>query len=434
MRLLLILILISNVVRGQDVQTLNMGMDKYRVYNVDGGKIIGSRELDYNIGMNYSQDALVDSYSKSSIVKYMSQVGINGTYGLIEDRLSIGIGFGYNYISGDSGGSRYGLVSGVENIRFAPKFRVVSHIVKGGVLKLDFSLMMLSSIPMGSGVGVNTYKGIVSGDILDKVGYNINIGYRVGDGIKSKSDEIGLKRYLGDGVIWGVGIYSVGNWKGFQGMGSISGRGVGVIEGVIGVRYNELVLLGFGQGITSGIGSVSGRFIISVEGIRNSDRDKDGIKDSVDGCIEESEDKDGYKDEDGCPDMDNDGDGVMDIYDLCVGEVENRNGYKDSDGCIDEVSGVVEVSEIYFEKGGEGIIMGRSYPVLKRLVDIMGSRGRLEVVLLGGDVVLLNSRGVRIVRELESIIGVSGRVIYRVVVSGEEGIEFRVIYGVGSRE
>ena len=55
-------------------------------------------------------------------------------------------------------------------------------------------------------------------------------------------------------------------------------------------------------------------------------------------------------------------------------------------------------------------------------------------MLLGGDVVLLNSRGSRIVRELESIIGVSGRVIYRVVVSGEDGIEFRVIYGVEGRE
>jgi hypothetical protein len=418
-----------SVVYGQDVQSLNMGMDKYRVYNVDGGKIIGSKELDYNVGVNYSQDALVDSYSKSSIVKYMSQVGINGTYGLIEDRLSIGIGVGYNYISGDDG-VRY-IKSGVDNIKFAPKFRVVSHIVRGGVLKLDFSLMVVSSIPMGSGVGVNTYKGIISGDIKDKVGYNINIGYRVGDGIKTvKGEEIGLKRYLGDGVIWGVGIYSVGNWKGFQGMGSISGRGVDVVEGVVGVRYNEMILLGFGQGITSGIGSVSGRFIVSVEGVVNSDRDKDGVKDSVDRCVDESEDRDGYKDDDGCPDMDNDGDGVVDIYDMCVGEVENMNGYKDSDGCIDEVSGVVDVSEIYFEKGGDGIIMGRSYPVLKRLVDIMGSRGRLEVVLLGGDVVLLNSRGVRIVRELESILGVGGRVIYRVVVSGEDGVEFRVIYGV----
>ena len=416
-----------SVVYGQDVQSLNMGMDKYRVYNVDGGKIIGSKELDYNVGVNYSQDALVDSYSKSSIVKYMSQVGVNGTYGLIEDRLSIGIGVGYNYISGDDG-VRY-IKSGVDNIKFAPKLRVVSHIVRGGVLKLDFSLMVVSSIPMGSGVGVNTYKGIISGDILDKVGYNINIGYRVGDGIKTvKGEEIGLKRYLGDGVIWGVGIYSVGNWKGFQGMGSISGREVGVVEGVVGVRYNEMILLGFGQGITSGIGSVSGRFIVSVEGIRNSDSDRDGVKDSVDRCVDESEDKDGYKDEDGCPDMDNDGDGVVDIYDMCVGEVENMNGYKDSDGCIDEVSGVVDVSEIYFEKGGDGIIMGRSYPVLKRLVDIMGSRGSLEVVLLGGDVVLLNSRGVRIVRELDSMLGISGRVIYRVVVSGEEGIEFRVIY------
>lgn len=401
MRVLLIILLLSGVVNGQDVQSLNMGMDKYRVYNVDGGKIIGSKELDYNVGVNYSQDALVDSYNKSSIVKYMSQVGVNGTYGLIEDRLSIGIGVGYNYISGE--GEYRGLYkSGVDNIKFAPKLRLVSHIVRGGILKLDISLMMVSSIPMGSGVGVNTYKGIISGDIKDKVGYSINIGYRVGDGVKTvKGEEIGLKRYLGDGVIWGVGVYSVGNWKGFQGMGAISGRGVGVVEGVVGVRYNEMILLGFGQGITSGIGSVSGRFIVSVEGVVNSDRDKDGVKDSVDGCINESEDKDGYKDEDGCPDMDNDGDGVMDIYDMCVGEVENMNGYKDSDGCIDEIEVGVKIEELYFVKGGDEIIMGLSYPVLKKVYDKSG--GRLVVVQVWG--VGGIEKGLRIKRELE-VIGV----------------------------
>ncbi len=210
----------------------------------------------------------------------------------------------------------------------------------------------------------------------------------------------------------------------------IRGRGVGVVGGVIGVRYNERVVVGVGQGITSGIGSVSGRFIVSIEGIRNLDSDRDGIKDSVDMCVEDSEDKDGYKDEDGCPDMDNDGDGVMDMYDLCVGEVENRNGYKDSDGCLDEVDGVVEVSEIYFEKGGDGVVMGRSYPVLKRLVDIMGGRGRLEVVLSGGDIELLDRRGKKLVRELEGIMGVEGRVTYRVITSGEEGVEFKVVYGI----
>lgn len=419
MRYICIYIMLIGVLRGQDVQTLNMGMDKYRVYNVDGGKIIGSKEVDYNVGINYSQDALVDSYSKKSIVKYMSQVAINGTYGIIEDRLSIGVGVGYNYISGE-GEYKGEYRSGVDNIRFAPKVRILSQVLKNGVLKLDISGMIISSIPMGSGVGVNTYKGVVSGEVLGVVGYNINMGYRVGDGVKSKGEEIGLKKYLGDGVVWGLGVYSVEKWKGFQGMGVISGRGVGVVEGVIGVRYNELVVVGLGQGITSGIGSVSGRFIVSIEGVGSRDRDNDGIKDSVDGCVEESEDKDGYKDEDGCPDMDNDGDGVMDIYDMCVGEVENKNGYKDSDGCIDEIVGEVKVEDIYFMRGTDEIVMGRSYPVIKKISEKGG--GREIVVQVWG--VLGIEKGLRIKRELE-IIG-SNKVRVEIGVGlGEGEIKFK---------
>lgn len=94
------------------------------------------------------------------------------------------------------------------------------------------------------------------------------------------------------------------------------------------------------------------------------DRDADGIPDSVDKCVDQPEDKDGFQDEDGCPEPDNDGDGLLDAadkcpneagpiqnigcpvldadgdglndsVDQCPNEAEDLDGFKDEDGCPD---------------------------------------------------------------------------------------------------
>jgi outer membrane protein OmpA-like peptidoglycan-associated protein len=68
-------------------------------------------------------------------------------------------------------------------------------------------------------------------------------------------------------------------------------------------------------------------------GAVGGDRDKDGVPDVADGCLEEAEDRDGFQDEDGCPDLDNDSDGLPDPNDQCVDDAEDRDGYQDDDGC-----------------------------------------------------------------------------------------------------
>jgi outer membrane protein OmpA-like peptidoglycan-associated protein len=67
--------------------------------------------------------------------------------------------------------------------------------------------------------------------------------------------------------------------------------------------------------------------------VGRGDRDKDGVPDLVDGCIDDAEDADGYQDDDGCPDTDDDGDGVTDRDDRCPTEPEDRDGHEDDDGC-----------------------------------------------------------------------------------------------------
>ncbi|HET9956766.1 MAG TPA: OmpA family protein [Polyangiaceae bacterium] len=68
---------------------------------------------------------------------------------------------------------------------------------------------------------------------------------------------------------------------------------------------------------------------------RDSDRDKDGIRDELDRCPDDAEDRDGFEDTDGCPEADNDRDGVLDLADHCPAQPEDRDGFEDDDGCPD---------------------------------------------------------------------------------------------------
>ena len=77
--------------------------------------------------------------------------------------------------------------------------------------------------------------------------------------------------------------------------------------------------------------------------ITQTDRDGDGILDTVDKCPDEPEDADGFQDDDGCPDPDNDGDGVLDKDDKCPmepGPATNQGCPlldRDGDGFTDDV-------------------------------------------------------------------------------------------------
>lgn len=65
------------------------------------------------------------------------------------------------------------------------------------------------------------------------------------------------------------------------------------------------------------------------------DADGDGIHDDRDRCPTEPEDFDGFQDDDGCPDRDNDNDGIADADDKCPLIAEDMDGFEDNDGCPD---------------------------------------------------------------------------------------------------
>jgi outer membrane protein OmpA-like peptidoglycan-associated protein len=125
----------------------------------------------------------------------------------------------------------------------------------------------------------------------------------------------------------------------------------------------------------------------TLEANANSDRDGDGIPDSVDKCPDRAEDFDGFEDQDGCPDIDNDGDGVLDIADQCPKEKETLNGYQDEDGCPDtvppEISALEGTIEGLIYASGETVVHSSARPHLAKIVKMMNAHPSIKIVLTG---------------------------------------------------
>jgi outer membrane protein OmpA-like peptidoglycan-associated protein len=82
-----------------------------------------------------------------------------------------------------------------------------------------------------------------------------------------------------------------------------------------------------------------------MDGCPEDDNDADGVLDADDRCGSMAEDADGFEDADGCPDDDNDHDGTTDAFDRCPSEIEDRDGFQDQDGCPEpdnDADGVID--------------------------------------------------------------------------------------------
>src|SRR3569623_209181 len=118
-----------------------------------------------------------------------------------------------------------------------------------------------------------------------------------------------------------------------------------------------------------------------------SDRDEDGIPDSVDKCPDRPEDKDGFADADGCPDIDNDNDHVLDIADKCPMEPETMNGFEDDDGCPDtvpaDVDGLKGTIEGLLYADGETAVRDSAKKSRANIKKVMDAQLSVKIVLTG---------------------------------------------------
>lgn len=124
---------------------------------------------------------------------------------------------------------------------------------------------------------------------------------------------------------------------------TFSQSGQTTLEALLGghgrVTETLLASVGFGVGLSSGIGQPNYRVLLGMAfSPKNEDQDGDGIADSRDQCPYVKEDRDDFDDGDGCPEPDNDGDGIDDIDDKCPNEAEDFNAFEDEDGCPDKSS------------------------------------------------------------------------------------------------
>lgn len=113
------------------------------------------------------------------------------------------------------------------------------------------------------------------------------------------------------------------------------------------------------------------------------DTDGDGILDPDDECVDEP----GVPEFKGCPIPDTDGDGILDPDDNCPEEPETKNGFQDADGCPDEVpkevakfTGVIE--GIYFDTA-KATIRKKSRPKLDAAVDVLKKFPDLRIEISG---------------------------------------------------
>jgi len=154
----------------------------------------------------------------------------------------------------------------------------------------------------------------------------VNAGFGTGNGT-----QLG-DLTLGSQMLWGAGL-SVpvddrarvsAELTGSLFLGAGAATGAGPIEALTAFKFNPtqdfVVSLGAGGGITPGIGAPDFRVVsgltwtpgfvagtagtndLQVASTGNSDRDGDGILDSVDLCPDQPEDQNGKADADGCPD------------------------------------------------------------------------------------------------------------------------------------
>lgn len=91
------------------------------------------------------------------------------------------------------------------------------------------------------------------------------------------------------------------------------------------------------------------------------DRDRDGVADDDDVCVDDAEDLDGFKDSDGCPELDNDNDGILDAGDKCRDAAEDKDGFADTDGCPEtdnDADGIPDAADACPTQAGQAALKG----------------------------------------------------------------------------
>lgn len=258
-------------------------------------------------------------------------------------------------------------------------------------------------------------------------------------GVQLRPERQVLNLKVGHALRWGVGVEApvgghavrlfasvfgtvplVSNLDPVGGLTEVRDDRTRPVEALGGFRLQlgELTAsVGGGAGIGKGVGAPAWRTFVSLGWDAPTDRDRDGLPDLRDLCVDAPEDHDGWVDYDGCPDgappspsepdlavaldhpdpepvappppPDRDGDGIPDAVDRCPDEREIVNGVEDDDGCPDDVYAwlserQVKLGQRVLFHGGSARLDQRGLPLLRAIAAILNGHPELTRVEIQG--------------------------------------------------
>jgi len=347
--------------RAQEVNVQALEVSPFRQDLVTVQKGLARPQWSWNVGLllDYQNDPLVlrSTFANAQLRRVVSDQLSGHVLGSVALLDFLDIGLVLPVVAWQRGAGLPGEASprsfGVGDLRLHLRFMMYQ--TKDRV----FSIALTPVLTFPTGREVDRYMGastvtitpwLTTGLEWARGGLAVNLGYR------PMKHETLYDLELGDQLVWKGGA-----WVGLvpkklellaEAFGAVSiersltDRNQHPVEALGALRYRPHCMVdltaGAGAGLTKGYASPDWRAFLGLnignceaEKPKETDRDHDGILDSLDRCPDDPEDRDGFEDGDGCPDPDNDRDGILDAQDQCPNDPEDRDGFQDEDGCPD---------------------------------------------------------------------------------------------------
>lgn len=355
-----------------DIERFRPMVDSYGYAMTESSTSLHNLQVGVGFWGNYSQDSLVlisqegervigppprnpdGLIDQRSVVDFQLGFGIGDIFSLNVDAPLVVWQSGFEPAAiGSPVPSADLLASGMGDVRITPKFVIIEP--ERGVSPVGVAILNSLSVPSGSTRSFIGEGGLTTAPMLVLEGadgsvhdgdYMVRAAINVGARIKSEDRFRDLP--LGNEFLYRAGLgarpHSIIE-VGADLAGAVSGNRVALapVEVLPWLKFRgsyATINAGMGVGLNPGVGAPDLRFFggatlaPSFDPL-SLDRDKDGIPNKYDVCINIPEDHDGFEDQDGCPEDDNDQDGLLDINDSCPNDPEDYDNFQDADGCPD---------------------------------------------------------------------------------------------------
>lgn len=354
-----------------DVERFRPAADTYGYVTTESASTLGHLQIGVGLWGNHSRDSLVLLRNGQRVIGPAPDF----PNGLLDERSMVDAQFGFGFFNRaallidlpivlwqqgfEPGAPGTQLPpqdlysSGVGDLRITPKLVLLDYRKK---LPLSIAASGTITAPLGSRRSFIGEGGVTGSPMLiveladgDVRGREHHIRFAINAGARIKQTDSFRGLDLGPEFLFraAAGVHPIQAVElGVEAVGSLAGTRQQQVplEVVPHLRLiptaDATLIAGAGFGVLPGPGAPDWRvFVGGTLAPRfdplSRDRDKDGIPNKYDACIDIPEDRDGFEDADGCPEPDNDRDGNPDVTDRCPNDPEDYDRFEDEDGCPD---------------------------------------------------------------------------------------------------